>query len=156
MNFVRGRTSGEHFEGTIHTNRELSEREVFVFKIILNWNSELRAIKVVRMAEANYAVAVKMLQERLGRHTALVDDRIGRVLAITPLDRSSHVSQLRELYEEVHFRTRYLDRLGVPASEYVVMLHCVLMWSLPEDVAILYCQHIKEIKADDGATPRPR
>ncbi|KAH6928703.1 hypothetical protein HPB50_018754 [Hyalomma asiaticum] len=79
--------------------------------------SAKRAIEGVRLEQANYAAAVKLLQERFGRHTALVGDHVDCLLAIAPVGRCSQLSQLRELYEEVRFRTGCLDSLGVPASE---------------------------------------
>ncbi|KAL1466386.1 hypothetical protein MTO96_042771 [Rhipicephalus appendiculatus] len=42
------------------------------------------------------------------------------------------------------------------ASEYAVILHRVLMRSLPEDIAILYRQRMKETETNNGATPRSR
>ncbi|KAL1466543.1 hypothetical protein MTO96_026581 [Rhipicephalus appendiculatus] len=70
--------------------------------------------------------------------------------------RNTMSPRLRELYEEVRFRTSCLDSLGVQASEYAVILHRVLMRSLPEDIAILYRQRMKETETNNGATPRSR
>ncbi|XP_037502613.1 uncharacterized protein LOC119377081 [Rhipicephalus sanguineus] len=146
----------EHFEATIHNNCELSDIEKFSYLRSYVTGAAKRAIEGVRLEQANYAVAVKVLKERFGRHTALVDEHIDSLLAIATVDHSSNLSQLRELYEEVRFHTSCLDSLGVQASEYAVILHRVLMRALPEDIAILYRQRMKETEANDGATPRSR
>ncbi|KAH6940035.1 hypothetical protein HPB50_024484 [Hyalomma asiaticum] len=95
------------------------------------------------LEQANYAVAVKMLQERFGRHVALADERIDSLLAIAPVDRSSQLSQQRQLYEEVRFRPSCLDSLCVLASCSVVIFHRVFMRSLPGDLAVLERQRMK-------------
>lgn len=46
--------------------------------------------------------------------------------------------------------------LGVQALEYAVVLQRVLMRSLPEDIAVLYQQRMKEAEANGGASPRSR
>ncbi|KAL1467118.1 hypothetical protein MTO96_042370 [Rhipicephalus appendiculatus] len=46
--------------------------------------------------------------------------------------KESPLKQLRQEYEAVRFSTSCLDSLGVQASEYAVILHRVLMRSLPK------------------------
>ncbi|KAL1464015.1 hypothetical protein MTO96_027049 [Rhipicephalus appendiculatus] len=102
-----------------------------------------RAIEGVRLTEVNYNIAVKVLTERIGRKDLLVDDHIDSLLAIEPIETSSHVSRLRDLYEQIQFRTGCLESLGMPSSEYAVVLHRVLMRSLPDDLAIQYGKRMK-------------
>ncbi|XP_037508931.1 uncharacterized protein LOC119385594 [Rhipicephalus sanguineus] len=97
-----------------------------------------RAIEGISLTEANYNIAVKVLTERFERKDLLIDDHIDSLLAIEPIETSSEVARLRDLYEQIQFRTGFLESLGMPSSEYAVVLHRVLMCSLPEDLAIQY------------------
>lgn len=97
----------------------------------------------VRLEHADYTVAVKVLHERFGRHTALVDEHIDSLLSTATVDRSSNTSQLSELYEEMHFHTSCLNSHGVQVLEYAVILQRVFMQSLHEHIAVLYRQRMK-------------
>ncbi|KAH6945495.1 hypothetical protein HPB50_008785 [Hyalomma asiaticum] len=107
----------QHSEAMIHNNYELSDIEKFTYlKSFLNGPAK-RAIEGARLEQENYAVAVKLLQGRFGQHTALVNEDIDSLLTIAPVDRFYELSQLRELYEELRFRTSCLDSLGVLVAD---------------------------------------
>ncbi|KAL1467384.1 hypothetical protein MTO96_042227 [Rhipicephalus appendiculatus] len=63
-----------------------------------------------------------------------------------------------EYEEELTASLEYHDKIRntMSPSEYAVILHRVLMRSLPEDIAILYRQRMKETETNNGATPRSR
>ncbi|KAH6944312.1 hypothetical protein HPB50_002685 [Hyalomma asiaticum] len=91
---VAGRLLGA-FRVTIHNNHELSDIEKLKYLPSYLTGPGKRAFEGVRLEEANYTV-VKVLQERYGRRTALVEEHIDSLLAIAPADRSSRSSQLLE------------------------------------------------------------
>ncbi|KAL3177313.1 hypothetical protein MRX96_009995 [Rhipicephalus microplus] len=88
---------------------------------------------------------------RFGRKDVLIDDRIHSLLTIEPSEKSSHVSRLEDLYENIQFCTTCLESFGMPSSEYVVLLQWVRMRSLSEDLAIQYRSRMKtETDASDS------
>ncbi|KAL3214502.1 hypothetical protein MRX96_051461, partial [Rhipicephalus microplus] len=119
----------------MHNYRELSDIEKFTYLRLYVIGPTRRGIEGVELEQVNYTVALKVPQERFCRDTALADEHINSLLAIAIVDHSSNTSQLRELHEEVRFYNSCLDSLGVQASEYAVVLQCVvLMPSLTEDI----------------------
>lgn len=63
-----------------------------------------RAIEGMCLTDAYYKIVVNVLTERYGRKDLLLDDHIDSLLSIEPIE-SSQVSRLRDLYEQVQFRT---------------------------------------------------
>lgn len=63
-----------------------------------------RAIEGMCLTDAYYKIVVNVLTECYGRKDLLLDDHIDSLLSIEPIE-SSQVSRLRDLYEQVQFRT---------------------------------------------------
>lgn len=82
-----------------------------------------RAIEGICLTEANCKIAIKVLTNHFGHKHILIDDHIDSLLAIEPIESSSQVSRLLDLYEQVQFSTGCLDSLGVPSAEYAVALN---------------------------------
>ncbi|XP_077544423.1 uncharacterized protein LOC144156323 [Haemaphysalis longicornis] len=97
----------------------------------------------------------EILTDRFGRTELLVDDHVDSLLAIALIQSSTQVARLRDLYEQVQFRTGCLESLSVPPSEYAVILNRVLMRSVPEDLAVQYRQRMRETASDANAEATP-
>ncbi|KAH7974467.1 hypothetical protein HPB49_015733 [Dermacentor silvarum] len=80
------------------------------------------AIQGIRLAEANYRVAVKVLSDRFSRRDMLVDDHLDRLLEMAPIRSSADLDKLRDLYDEITFHTSALEGLGVSPDEYAAVL----------------------------------
>ncbi|XP_077536202.1 uncharacterized protein LOC144148557 [Haemaphysalis longicornis] len=106
----------DHFEATIHNHPDLPEIEKFKYLRSYLTGDAKRAVEWIRLNDANYRQAVKILTDRFGRTELLVDDHVDSLLAITPIQSSTQVARLRDLYEQVQFRTGCLESLGIPAS----------------------------------------
>ncbi|XP_037528464.1 uncharacterized protein LOC119405695 [Rhipicephalus sanguineus] len=133
----------ERYEATIHTQPDLTGIEKFKYLNTYLAGAAKRAIEGISLTEANYNIAVKLFTERFGRKDLLIDDHIDSLLAIEPIETSSQVARLRDLYEQIQFRTSCLESIGLPSSEYAVVLHRVLMRPLPQDLAIQYRKRTK-------------
>ncbi|XP_077557390.1 uncharacterized protein LOC144172577 [Haemaphysalis longicornis] len=141
----------DHFDATIHSNPALAHIEKFKYLTSYLTGKAKAAIEGIRLAEANYDVAIGTLTARFGRTDLLVEDHIDSFLALAPVRSSSEVGKLRDLYDQISFRVNALRSLGVAATEYAVVLHRVLMKALPPDLGILYRQRAKEASSSDGA-----
>ncbi|KAL1470030.1 hypothetical protein MTO96_024681 [Rhipicephalus appendiculatus] len=116
-----GRGFWENYEATIHTHPDLTGIEKLEYLKTYLAGTANRAIEGIRLTEANYNIAVKVLTERFGRKDLLIDDHIGSLLAIEPIGTSSQVSRLRDLYEQMQFRTGCFESLGMLSSECTVV-----------------------------------
>ncbi|KAH7944936.1 hypothetical protein HPB49_002437 [Dermacentor silvarum] len=74
----------------------------------------------------------------------LVDDYLDHLLSMTPIPSSADLNKLRNLYDEITFRTSAREGLGISPDEYAAVLRRVVMKALPPDVGSLYCQLLKE------------
>ncbi|KAG0426150.1 hypothetical protein HPB47_026726 [Ixodes persulcatus] len=106
--------------------------------------SPSRTIEWVSLSDEGYDLAIRALLERFGRSSLLVDEHIDQLLALSAVNSSNNIAQLRHLYDSIQFRTSCLEGLGVPPTQYAVVLKRVLMRSLPNDLAVLFRQNIKK------------
>ncbi|KAG0419656.1 hypothetical protein HPB47_003959 [Ixodes persulcatus] len=106
--------------------------------------SPSRTIEWMKLSDEGYDLAIKSLLERFGRSSILIDEHIDQLLALSPVNSSNDIARLRHLYDSIQFRTSCLEGLGVPPTQYAIVLRRVLMRSLPNDLAVLFRQNIKE------------
>ncbi|XP_064461749.1 uncharacterized protein LOC135371706 [Ornithodoros turicata] len=111
----------DHFEATIHTHPDLPAIEKFNYRRSYWTGQAKRAVEWIRFAEDNYASAIIVLTQRFGRTDALVNKHIDILFVITPIQSSSRLARLRELYKKILFHTTCLETLGVSSAEYAVV-----------------------------------
>ncbi|KAH6948808.1 hypothetical protein HPB50_026542 [Hyalomma asiaticum] len=131
--------------------------EIDKFKYLLTYltGAAKAAIQGIRLAEANYDIAVNVLSDRFGRRGMLVNDHLDHLLSLAPVRSSSELSKLRILHDEVTFRMNALEGLGVCPGEYGAVPRRVLLKALPSDFSILYRQREKEALPPDNAAASP-
>ncbi|KAG0415361.1 hypothetical protein HPB47_007473 [Ixodes persulcatus] len=115
-----------------------------------------RAVEGIRLSEQNYDLAVRTLHDRFGRRDILIDEHINQLLNLPKISSSRNVTQLRQLFDAIRFRTTSLEGLNVPPNNYAAVLHRVLMRALPEDLALMYRQKLKESATTDSPNPLER
>nr|XP_037283850.1 uncharacterized protein LOC119176595 [Rhipicephalus microplus] len=134
----------DHFIATIRKNTELSRIEKFKYLLTYLIGSAERALEGIHLPEQNYNLAVKTLTDRFERQDLLVNENVGHLLELSPMKTSSHILRLRLLHDNLQFHVSALEGLGVVPDQYTVLLNCVLMRCLPEDLAVMYVQKLKE------------
>ncbi|KAG0414622.1 hypothetical protein HPB47_008220 [Ixodes persulcatus] len=140
----------DHFDVTIHQNPDLPPIENFKYLMTYLTHNAKRAVEGIRLSEQNYDLAVRTLHDRFGRRDILIDEHINQLLNLPKISSSRNVTQLRQLFDAIRFRTTSLEGLNVPPNNYAVVLHRVLMRALPEDLALMYRQKIKESATTDS------
>ncbi|XP_077548306.1 uncharacterized protein LOC144161520 [Haemaphysalis longicornis] len=138
----------DQFESSIHSNATLPRIEKFKYLVSYLTGPAKDAIEGIRLADDNYDFAVKIITNRFGRKDLLVDDHLDKLLALEPVQNSADTDKLRVLYDTVTFRINALEGLGVSPDQYSVVLHRVLLWTLPHDLGLLYRQRLKEAQQD--------
>lgn len=89
-------------------------------------------------------MAIGILKRQFGRSDSVVNERLDKLLSLSPVVRSEDVNALRALFDNVTFRTICLEGSGVPPAQDAVLLHRMFLRSLPDDIAIAYRQRAKE------------
>ncbi|XP_077550653.1 uncharacterized protein LOC144163843 [Haemaphysalis longicornis] len=149
----------DQFESSVHSNATLPRIEKFKYLLSYLTGPAKDAIEGIRLAENNYDFAVKIITNRFGRKDLLVDDHLDKLLALEPVQNSADTDKLRVLYDTVTFRINALEGLGVSPDQYSVVLHRVLLRTLPHDLGLLYRQRLKEAQQDTSeasASPSAR
>ncbi|XP_037503227.1 uncharacterized protein LOC119378052, partial [Rhipicephalus sanguineus] len=139
----------DHYDATIHQNNELPRIEKFKYLLTYLTGSAKWSIEGIWLAEQNYELAIKTLTGRFGGRDLLINEYVDQLLALILVKSSSDVAKLRTLHDNVQSRVSALEGLGVSPDQYIVVVNRVMMRCLPDDLAIMYRQKIKE---DDGAT----
>ncbi|XP_077564559.1 uncharacterized protein LOC144180026 [Haemaphysalis longicornis] len=109
----------DQFESSIHSNTTLPRVEKFKYLLSYLTGPATDAIEGIRLAENNYDIT-----------------------------NSADTDKLRVLYDTVTFRINALEGLGVSPDQYSVVLHRVLLRTLPHDLGLLYRQRLKEEHQD--------
>ncbi|XP_077564690.1 uncharacterized protein LOC144180177 [Haemaphysalis longicornis] len=138
----------DHFESSIHSNATLPRIEKFKYLLSYLTGPAKDAIEGIWLVDDNYDFAVKIITNRFGRKDLLVDDHLGKLLALEPVQNSADTDKLRALYDTVTFRINALEGLGVSPDQYSVVLHRVLLRTLPHDLGLLYRQRLQEVQLD--------
>lgn len=82
-----------------------------------------------------------MLKERFRRKDLIVSAHMSKLLALTPVKRSSDIVAVRRLYDEFEDQIRGLEAMGVVSDTYGGLLCPILPGS---------CLHTREIGTDQG------
>ncbi|KAH8029933.1 hypothetical protein HPB51_005932 [Rhipicephalus microplus] len=131
----------------LHAPRPYLYRKVHVAEDLLSWRCEAGlSIQGMLLTKPNYSIAVEVLIDRFGRKDHIIYDHIDSRFAIEPIETSSQVTRLRDLYEQKQFRTSCRESLDMPFS--TVVWHSALMRSVPEDLEL---QYRKQTKTDTEA-----
>ncbi|KAH7944965.1 hypothetical protein HPB49_002861 [Dermacentor silvarum] len=98
---------------SIHRNDSLSKTDTFKYRVTYLSGSAKTAIQNIRLAEANYDAAIKVLSDRFGCRDMLDDDHPDHLLAMAPIRSSADLDKLRNLYDKITFHTSAPEGLDV-------------------------------------------
>ncbi|XP_077548006.1 uncharacterized protein LOC144160659 [Haemaphysalis longicornis] len=138
----------DQFESSTHSNTTLPRVEKFKYLLSYLTGPAKDAIEGIRLAVNNCDIAVKIITNRFGLKDLLVDDHLDKLLTLEPVQNSVDTDKLRVLYDTVTFRINALEGLGVSPDQYSVVLHRVMLRTLPHDLGLLYRQRLKEEHQD--------
>lgn len=90
----------DQFQTAIHENIELSKTEKLAYLKSYLVGAAARAITGLKITETNHNAAMDMLKERFRRKDLIVSVHMSKLLALTPVKRSSDIVALRRLHDE--------------------------------------------------------
>ena len=161
----------DSFEGSIHSRKDLSERNKFDYLTGLLEGDVLKVIDNYRLDNRNYQAAISLLKERYGD-----TEKIGRLhyqalMDIQPVHRDNDINSIRKFYTEIETNHKALLSLGKKQEHYSDILVPQLenklpnylrisvlqqkpseSWSMDEMLAIL----LKEIKIRESKPQQAR
>ena len=129
----------DSFEGSIHNNEGLSDRDNFDhFKGLLDRPAKL-AVTGFTLTSANYEAAIKMLQERFGRPEEISRAHYDGMMQLKPVVDDRDIPKIRKLFGEVKTHHRYLLALGKDEKHYSDVFVPMIITKLPKNsrVAVL-------------------
>ena len=115
-----GNYSSDLFKSTVHSNRILSNiQKLHYLKTSLK-KEPARLLSQLRLSNANYEVAFKLLEDRYGNKRMITHTHLERILNFKPLKQDSP-QQLRKLLSTFVSNTMALETMGydVNSSDFV-------------------------------------
>ncbi|KAH7958455.1 hypothetical protein HPB49_001870 [Dermacentor silvarum] len=70
------------------------------------------------LSDQNYEIAVKTLVKRFGKHNAIIEEHMSRLLDIRPVHNIHGTEKLRTRYDKVQAGFQSLKALGVASNSY--------------------------------------
>ena len=127
----------DSFECAVHKNKQISNIEKMNYLINLLEGEAASTLKGLQLSNANYEVALNMLQERYGDEQVLISSFMNKLLNLEPVCGLSAVKELRQLYDTIETQVRSLNSLGLNERNYGAMLVPVVMSKLPQEVKLV-------------------
>ena len=101
------------------------------------------------LTQEHYKVACKILKERFGRIELIVFSHIQSLLNLKPDNKlRDHLSQLKNMMDQVNIHVRSLEALGIDGSTYGVTLTPVILSRLPSDVRMEWAREGRGKESD--------
>ena len=104
------------FKVAVHTNPDLTVMDKFTYlRGYLKGPAE-KCIEGLPMTEANYDVALNLLQERFANPQRIAAAHMSKLVKIEKITASRNVVELRSLYDHVESHMRALETVGTPKA----------------------------------------
>ena len=126
----------DSFEGSIHNNEGLSDRDKFDhLKGLLDGPAEL-AVTGFTLTSTNYEAAIKMLQGRFGRPEEISRAHYDGMIQMKPVVDGRDIPKIRKLFDEVETHHRALLALGKDEDQYSDVFVPMIISKLPENLRV--------------------
>jgi len=76
------------------------------------------AIALLSLTQGNYGAAIEILKNRFGDEQKIISAHMEMLLKLTPVHNGKQTRKLRKLYDEIEFRIRALQSMGIQADSY--------------------------------------
>ena len=94
-----------------------------------------KGIQGLALSEANYVVAIEILQDRFGKTQQIISAHVDELLKL-PSCSGDRTSQLCSIYDKISINIRGLESLGIRSAQYGSFLIPVIMSKLPLEVRL--------------------
>ena len=122
------------FRSTIHENKVLSNVQKLTYLKETVKDKDLSAISGLEVSDANYAVALTILDDRFGNKQSQVD---AHYVALTDLPGATHQTQsLRKLYDGIESHMRSLTAIAQDVNQDILFFVSLIKRKLPESTML--------------------
>ncbi|XP_055922137.1 uncharacterized protein LOC129953211 [Eupeodes corollae] len=140
----------EQYKTLVHDNLSLSTVDKFNYLEAALTGKAANTLVGLTPSELNYETAINILKEEYGNKEKIVDHNMQCLLSIQPVQSKVDATGLRCLYNSVIASTRSLAALGIPSSNYYVMLKGVLLRCIPNELRVDFHRYYDDSSCLEG------
>ena len=126
----------DSFKSSIHDNPNLAPIDKFSYLQSLMEGKAKETIAGLALTDANYTVAVDLLEKRFGSKEKIAAAHIEALMSINAISSDHHLFELRCLYDKTESTIRGLTALGVSVDYYGALLAPVFIQELPSELRL--------------------
>ena len=125
----------DSYKAAVHENADIMIVDKFNYLNSLLEGPAARTIQGLKLNEANYNSAVKLLQERFGKPQHIISAHMEELIKIPPCS-GDRPAALRFVYNKINVNIRGLASMGIDSGQYGSLLIPVIMTKLPQDLRL--------------------
>ena len=130
-------TFWDQYESCVHNQRDLSDVDKFAYFKSLLTSSASECVSGLTLSNANYAEAIRLLQERFGNTQLLINAYMESFVKLPVVKSMNQVAELRVTYDQLETTVRNLKTVNVEIETYGSFLVPLLTQKLPDELAII-------------------
>ena len=130
------------YKAAIHDNSSLTNVEKFSYLQTLLEGKAKDTVAGLALTEANYSVAVDLLECRFGDKEKTIAVHMEKLMNLAPVLSDLHTGELRRLYDKVEASIRSLEALGVDLTSYGALLTQVFVQKLPQELKLILARKV--------------
>ena len=134
----------DSYKTAIHNNSSLSDTEKFTYLQTLLEGRAREAISGLAITDANYSVAIEILEHRFGDKEKATAAHMEELMSLDSVTSDTHLIELRKLYDKTESSIRSLDALGVKLESYGVLLTPVFVKKLPMEMRLAVSRKVPQ------------
>ena len=134
----------DSYKTAIHNNPGLSNTEKFNYLQNLLEGRAREAIAGLAITDANYSVAIDILEHRFGDKEKATAAHMEDLMSLDAVTSDTHLFELRKLYDRTESSIRSLDALGVKIDSYGVLLTPVFIKKLPPEMRLAVSRKVPQ------------
>ena len=127
----------DSFVCAVHEKTTINDVEKMNYLFNLLEGEALSMVKGFQLSNANYALALKMLEERFGDKQLLISSLMNKLINLDHITSLCAIKELRGLYDNIEVQVRSLTSLGLNNENYGPMLIPIIMSKLPQEVKLV-------------------
>ena len=125
----------ESFKAAVHENNSISKVDKMNYLFSHLEGAAARSVQGLTLTEANYDVAIAILEERFGRPQQIIAAHMDELLKVQPCS-NERSSSIRFVYDKIRVHVCGLEALGVTPEQYGSLLIPILMSKLPNSLRL--------------------
>ena len=126
----------DSFKSSVHDNPSLAPIDKFSYLQSLMEGKAKETIAGLALTDANYPVAVDLLEKRFGSKEKITAAQMEALMSLNAVSSDHHLFELRRLYDKTESTIRGLTALGVSVDSYGALLAPVFIQKLPSELRL--------------------